>query len=131
MSVITLTLLHPVQAIPVQNWSFDGASIIRIGRATENNVILYSAVVSRRHLEIRQIASDWEIENFSANGTYINGKSITKAFASDGMILRLASSGPQIQIRITPDTPRANLTPTQSDQSHPSTTRDSIESINP
>ena len=98
--MITLTLLHPVQTIPVQNWTFETEPIIRIGRSTDNDVVLYSAVVSRHHVEIRRSGSDWELANVGANGIYIDEKRIDKTRVLDGMIIRLASSGPQIQIRI-------------------------------
>jgi len=100
-SVIVLTLLHPLQAVPVQSWTFAPEASIRIGRSTDNEVILYSAVVSRHHVEIRPSSEgQWEVVNLGANGTYIDGKRITKTPVVDGMIVRLASSGPQIQIRI-------------------------------
>ncbi len=98
--MITLTLLHPSQTTPLQQWTFENESVIRIGRGTDNNVILYSAVVSRRHLEIRRGNSDWELENLGANGTFMDGKPITKTAVVDGMVVRLASSGPQLQIRL-------------------------------
>lgn len=98
--VITLTLLHPLQSVPVQSWPFETESLIRIGRSTDNEVILYSAVVSRHHVELRRNGSDWEIVSLGANGTYIDGKRITQMPVVDGMIIRLASSGPKIQIRL-------------------------------
>lgn len=101
--MITLTLLHPLQSVPVQHWTFEPETVIRIGRSTDNEVILYSAVVSRHHVEIRRNTSEWEVINLGANGTYIDGKRITKAVAVDGMIIRLASSGPKIQIHINTD----------------------------
>ena len=100
--MITLTLLHPSQATPLQHWQFDNdQSTILIGRALDNHVVLYSAVVSRRHLEIRHNDRDnWELENLGANGTFLNGKPIEKTTVVDGMVVRLAASGPQIQIRL-------------------------------
>jgi pSer/pThr/pTyr-binding forkhead associated (FHA) protein len=100
--VITLTLLHPSQATPLQHWQFDNdQSTILIGRALDNHVVLYSAVVSRRHLEIRHNdRNDWELENLGANGTFLNGNPIKKTTVVDGMVVRLAASGPQIQIRL-------------------------------
>jgi pSer/pThr/pTyr-binding forkhead associated (FHA) protein len=100
--VITLTLLHPSQATPLQHWQFgNDQSTILIGRALDNHVVLYSAVVSRRHLEIRlNDRNDWELENLGANGTFLNGKPIEKTALVDGMVVRLAASGPQIQIRL-------------------------------
>jgi len=102
VTVITLTLLHPNQATPLQHWQFDNdQSTILIGRALDNHVVLYSAVVSRRHLEIRHNDRDnWELENLGANGTFLNGKALEKTAVVDGMVVRLATSGPQIQIRL-------------------------------
>jgi len=98
--VITLTLLHPIQSIPVQSWTFEQESVIRIGRSTDNHVILYSAVVSRHHVELRRVDGHWEIINLGANGTYLDGKRITQVPVTDGVIVRLARSGPNIQIHI-------------------------------
>ncbi len=102
VTVITLTLLHPNQATPLQHWQFDNdQSTILIGRALDNHVVLYSAVVSRRHLEIRHNdQGDWELENLGTNGTFLNGNPIEKTAVVDGMVVRLATSGPQIQIRL-------------------------------
>lgn len=107
--VITLTLLHPLQSVPVQSWTFEPESVIRIGRSTDNEVILYSAVVSRHHVELRRTDSHWEIVSLGANGTYMDGKRITQMPVVDGMIIRLASSGPKIQIRIEGENPKTSL----------------------
>ncbi|MGF1481658.1 MAG: FHA domain-containing protein [Cyanophyceae cyanobacterium] len=98
--MITLILLHPLKAIPVQHWSFNPDAVIRVGRSANNHVVLYSAVVSRQHLEIKYNGSAWEIASMGANGTFVNGERITQMTAVDGMIIRLASSGPQIKILI-------------------------------
>lgn len=98
--MITLILLHPFQTIPVQSWSFEDESAIRIGRATDNHVMLYSAVVSRHHVELRRRGTKWEIVNLGTNGTYVNGKPISQMPLEDGMIIHLARSGPKIQIRL-------------------------------
>lgn len=74
--------------------------MIRIGRATDNQVILYSAVVSRHHVELRRRGSAWEVVNLGANGTYLDGKRISEAPIADGALIRLARSGPQIQIHL-------------------------------
>ncbi|HBB35094.1 MAG TPA: phosphopeptide-binding protein [Cyanobacteria bacterium UBA8803] len=107
--MITLTLLHPLQSVPVQSWPFESESVIRIGRSTDNDVILYSAVVSRHHVELRRNGSSWEIVSLGANGTYIDGKRITQMPVVNGMIVRLASSGPKIQIHLEGETPKAGL----------------------
>jgi eukaryotic-like serine/threonine-protein kinase len=98
--VITLSLLHPIKQIPVQVWTFPTETTIRIGRSTDNQVILYSAVVSRHHVELRRAGLSWEIVNLGTNGTYLDGKRITQVPVRDGSVIRLARSGPNIQIRI-------------------------------
>lgn len=99
--MITLTLLHPLQSIAVQSWEFKDEPIIKIGRATDNEVVLYSAVVSRHHVEIRKSGiDDWEVVNIGSNGTYIDGERVEKTAALDGMIVRLAKSGPKILLKI-------------------------------
>ncbi|HEY9650103.1 MAG TPA: FHA domain-containing protein [Coleofasciculaceae cyanobacterium] len=107
--MITLTLLHPLQSVPVQSWPFESESLIRIGRSTDNEVILYSAVVSRHHVELRRNDSGWEIVSLGANGTYIDGKRITQMPVEDGMIIRLASSGPKIQIHLDEESSKAKM----------------------
>jgi len=96
--VITLSLLHPVRQVPVQVWTFSDESVIRIGRSTDNQVILYSAVVSRHHVELRRTGTMWEIVNLGTNGTYLDGKLVQQASVRDGAVIRLARSGPNIQI---------------------------------
>jgi eukaryotic-like serine/threonine-protein kinase len=100
--VITLTLLHPVQATPVQSWTFEHVPVIRVGRATDNHVILYSAVVSRHHVELRHDSGNWELVNIGTNGTYLDGKQIAQLPIQDGTIVRLARSGPNLQINLGP-----------------------------
>ncbi|MEO1070011.1 MAG: FHA domain-containing protein [Cyanobacteria bacterium J06638_6] len=96
--MITLSLLHPLHKTPVQNWSFDQESVVRIGRSTDNNVVLYSAVVSRHHVEIHRTDSGWAVKSIGTNGTYLDGRRITEVPVEDGIIIRLARSGPNIQI---------------------------------
>lgn len=97
--MITLTLLHPLQSVAVQTWTFEPTAPIRIGRSKNNEVTLYSAVVSRHHVELRpKSASDWELINLGSNGTFAQGKRVSRTTVVNGMIIRLAASGPQIQI---------------------------------
>jgi eukaryotic-like serine/threonine-protein kinase len=98
--VITLSLLHPVKQTPVQVWSFPSESVVRIGRSNDNQVVLYSAVVSRYHVELRQSGKTWEVVNVGTNGTYMDGKRVTQMPIVDGSIIRLARSGPNIQINL-------------------------------
>lgn len=98
--VISLSLLHPIQLVPVQGWVFEDIDVIKIGRANDNNVVIYSAVVSRHHAELWQNQGKWEIINFGANGTYVDDLAIIQVPVKDGMIMRLGNSGPKLQISL-------------------------------
>ncbi|MBX2863006.1 MAG: FHA domain-containing protein [Leptolyngbyaceae cyanobacterium MAG.088] len=98
--MITLSLLHPLNKTPIQNWSFEEQDVIRIGRSTDNDVVLYSAVVSRHHLEIHKGVAGWALQSIGTNGTYLDGKRIKHVTAEDGLVVRLARSGPNLQISI-------------------------------
>lgn len=113
--MITLTLLHPVQSTPVQSWSFEKDPVIQIGRAVDNHVVLYSAVVSRYHVELRLNGQQWEVVNLGTNGTYLDGKRVHQAPLTDGSIMRLARSGPNIQVRLGSDVAAPDSRPTQAD----------------
>ncbi|NER00101.1 MAG: FHA domain-containing protein, partial [Cyanothece sp. SIO2G6] len=92
--MITLCLLHPVNQKPIEQWSFKDQSKVGIGRSTDSNIVLYNAVVSRRHVELRKNSHSWYIVNLGTNGTYFEGKRIEKMPVQDGMTIRLARSGP-------------------------------------
>lgn len=96
--MITLNLLHPIESTPIQTWKFDSESVIRIGRSGDNDVILYSSVVSRYHVELHRRSLYWEIVNIGANGTYINDREIDKEQVQHGVTIRLATTGPKLQI---------------------------------
>lgn len=98
--MITLVLLHPLNKTPLQHWKFEKDPVIRVGRSTDNDVVLYSAVVSRHHVELRQTPQGWKITSLGTNGTYLDGKRITEVPAEDGTIIRLARSGPNLQIHM-------------------------------
>ena len=98
--MIAINLLQPGQNTPLQTWRFNTDRTIRIGRAEDNDVILYSAVVSRYHVEIYWKESGWELVNLGVNGTYFNHEAIMSSPITDGMIFRLASSGPALQINL-------------------------------
>ena len=100
-TVITLSLLHPIDKTPVQSWTFEEEPVVRVGRSVNNDVVLYSAVVSRHHIELHQTDAGWEIHNIGTNGTYLAGQRIEKKPVQDGLVIRLARSGPNIQINLT------------------------------
>jgi len=99
-NVITLTLLHPRPSIPVRSWTFEEDTVVRIGRSLKNQVVLYSSVVSRFHVELRRVGRIWKAINLGTNGTYIDGLPIVEEAIADGQIIHLAISGPQIRFNL-------------------------------
>lgn len=98
---VTLTLLHPSNLFPIQNWRFEKALNIWIGRSGNNHVVLHSCVVSRHHVELRKIDDQWILNSFGSNGTYVNGKKMSQVCLEDGAIVQLGRTGPAIQINLT------------------------------
>ena len=98
--MITITLVHRLQNLPAPSWTFDREPLVRIGRSPDNDVVIYSAVVSRHHVELRQTDGKWQLVSTGTNGTYLDSQPITEADVVDGMVIRLASSGPQLKIEV-------------------------------
>ncbi len=57
--LVILTLLDPQYQTPVQEWRFEDTTLIRIGRAVDNHVVLHSNLVSRYHLELKKTPRAW------------------------------------------------------------------------
>lgn len=99
--MIKLILLGPDSELVLQQWIFNDLSKVYIGRSVSNEVVLYSAIVSRRHLIIlRAEDGNWVIKNLGANGTFLEGKPIDEVLARDGMTIRIAGLGPQLRINL-------------------------------
>ncbi|WP_298920713.1 protein kinase [uncultured Nostoc sp.] len=102
--MVSLTLLEPQQKTPLQQWSFENSSIIRIGRAADNHVVLTDSLVSRHHLELRQVDADngggWRLVSQGTNGTFLNGVLVIQSSLPDNSLLQLAQGGPILQFQI-------------------------------
>jgi serine/threonine-protein kinase len=100
-SVITISLLDPVGWHAVQTWEFDGASVIRIGRAKTNDVILSDTQVSRNHGELTRTDVGWSVMPLGRNGIAIGSRAITNATpVGHEVVLRLATNGPYLEFRV-------------------------------
>lgn len=73
---------------------------MRVGRSKENDVVIHGSLVSRRHLELWNHQGHWQLINFGANGTFVEGKPVHQSPVDDGMIIRLGSTGPRLQLRL-------------------------------
>lgn len=112
--MVTLTLLHPQQATPLEQWRFESEDIIRIGRSPDNHVVLTDSRVSRYHLELRRIelsgakaggywaSGAWRMVNLGTNGTLLDGKLVSQDWLQNGALLQLAQGGPKLKFQIEP-----------------------------
>ncbi|QSJ19811.1 protein kinase [Nostoc sp. UHCC 0702] len=103
--MVTLTLLEPQQKTPIKQWCFENSSVIRIGRATDNDVVLTDTLVSRHHLELRQVSSNsnggsWQVTSQGTNGTFLNGVLVIQTTLPDNSLLELAQGGPILLFQI-------------------------------
>jgi hypothetical protein len=56
------------------------AAIVRIGRASDNDVAINNARVSRYHAHVRWVGSSWLVYDLeSTNGTFVDGERLTPA----------------------------------------------------
>jgi len=68
----------------------DATGRTRLGRNEDNDIVLRDLNVSRKHAEVRQIPGGFEVADLgSANGTYLNGKQITRATLSPGDLVSI------------------------------------------
>jgi len=122
--MITLTLLDSQKHQKLQEWTFADPSTLRIGRASDNDVVLDSfPQVSRYHLELRCLNNTsanqkWQLVSQGTNGTFLNGILVTQATVSDRALIQLAKDGPLLQFHLqsSPVTPPASVPSPQSPQ---------------
>ena len=88
--------------------------ITRIGRSTENDVVITdAAIVSSHHVEIRKQGNAYRLYDLnSRNGTYLNGQRVTEeAPLEPPCVIRLGVDGPELNF-ILEDAPVVDLNQT-------------------
>ncbi len=99
--VLMLTLLDPQDKTPQKQWKFEDQSVIEIGRASENQVVIVDPLVSRYHLQLRKLSENplkWMLVNKGTNGTFVNGVLTSQAIVTEGILIELAKGGPLLQL---------------------------------
>ncbi len=100
--MITFTLVSQDLSTNNKTWTFPDQEIIRIGRASDNDVVLEQYLqVSRHHLEIRRDDSNnipqWQLVSRGTNGTFVNGVLITQGLITNHSCIQLAEDGPTLE----------------------------------
>jgi pSer/pThr/pTyr-binding forkhead associated (FHA) protein len=97
--VLIIQLLDASQGLPIQTWTFPVQPEIRIGRASDNDVVITHPYVSRYHTRMLWRNGDWEVVNMGTHGTLLGGRSVSRALLEEGAELRLGPLGPTLRCR--------------------------------
>jgi peptidoglycan lytic transglycosylase D len=74
---------------------------VRLGRAATNEIVVDAEYVSGEHVELRRDAEGWEIVDLgSTNGTFVDGKRVTRARLGHLTRVKLGQGGPELLLRI-------------------------------
>ncbi|MGK7901196.1 MAG: protein kinase [Hormoscilla sp.] len=125
--MIALILLNE-QLRELQRWNFPSETIVKIGRSPDNDVVLKDNLVSRYHLELRQITNSgvttWQLFNQGTNGTFLNDVGVEQAMVFDGSLIQLAQGGPVLKFQVSSPVPTP--TPNSSSCNHPGNKPDNL-----
>jgi ABC-type multidrug transport system ATPase subunit len=76
-----LIVYSSVEGQQVERWttlSLNNKNEVTIGRALGNDILMDSKAASKNHAKITKVQGEFYIEDFSTNGTYLNGARVTK-----------------------------------------------------
>ena len=97
-TTIVIELINPLQQKAIQSWKFNlSAESISIGRSRQKDIPLVSAVVSRDHAILKRDVKGWHVEAVGANGCFIDGQAVEKAYLRNGTVFRVAKTGPYLR----------------------------------
>ncbi|GAB4524765.1 MAG: protein kinase [Pleurocapsa sp.] len=96
--MVIFTLLESQTNQPLQQWQFSEQTVIHIGRAQNNDIVLHGYFqVSRQHLEITLVDAQqqqWRLISRGTNGTLVNNVFVTEVILQNDDLIRLAENGP-------------------------------------
>jgi serine/threonine-protein kinase len=99
--MVTLILLESQTNQPLQQWQFLHQSVIRIGRAPNNDIVLHGYYqVSRQHLELIEEDRQWRLISRGTNGTFLNHVLVTEEILKHNDLIRLAENGPIFKFQL-------------------------------
>jgi len=82
-----------------QRHSFEQGQTIRIGRSTDNDVVVSDPSVSRQHAQLAWGPDGWVFEGLGRAGTFVRGGAVTRLLVAEPVELSLASPlGPVVRL---------------------------------
>lgn len=92
-------LLENEQGSPSQFWSFEGESIIRIGRSLENDLVILNPYVSRDHAYLRlDPEGNWSVTAISKQGLLRRSEPCATIDLGTDCTFRLGPAGPFLRV---------------------------------
>jgi putative serine protease PepD len=89
--------------------SFDEGRVLRIGRSRDNDIVVDSPSVSRRHAELRPTATGWDLDDIgSAGGTWVNNERVSHVSLGATTTVRFGSHDDGVEATINVDLPDAS-----------------------
>ena len=86
-----------------QPYAFPPGTPVRIGRATDNDVVVGDASVSRKHAQLTWAREGWVFENVGQAPTFQGGQSVTRVAVTQPVELTLGSAhGPVLRLEPAP-----------------------------
>ncbi len=90
-------------ALDGQAYVFQPGQPVRIGRATDNDVVVGDPAVSRQHAQLAWAQDEWVFQNVGQAPTFLNGQSVTRVAVSQAVELTLGSEhGPVLRLEPSP-----------------------------
>src|SRR5215469_5263060 len=82
-----------------------GPGIVRIGRSSENDIVINDPTVSRRHAQLSWEAEGWVWQNLGQAPTFLGGQPVARFVIANLVDINLASpQGPAIRLQAVADT---------------------------
>jgi RsiW-degrading membrane proteinase PrsW (M82 family) len=101
-----------------QRHSFERGQTVRIGRSTDNDVVVSDPSVSRQHAQLAWGPDGWVFEGLGRAGTFLRGGAVTRLLVAEPVELSLASPlGPVV--RLEPSQPASETASPAQDGSPP------------
>ncbi|HZL88722.1 MAG TPA: FHA domain-containing protein [Pirellulaceae bacterium] len=100
-SEIVIQLLDPTQGGVLKSWKFQERESISIGRASERDVEVVDAYVSRLHAVLERRDGQWVLVSQGRNGVYVEQRPVQELKIPREVTFRLGASGPLLAFRTT------------------------------
>lgn len=93
-ATVVVRLIDPNQGRPLQEWQFDTATEISIGRADERDIVIPDPQVSRLHVTLQFRDGRWWLKSQGRNGVLVDGQMVDDVPTGSELTFRMGANGP-------------------------------------